>query len=99
MNDSKNLMIGVLTITATILVAAVILSTMGPRNEAMAIGQLDRGGDYIVLTGQFTENNELVYITDAAAQRTNVYSYEPTTRQFALWDSIDLQKVMGSIRR
>ena len=99
MNDSRNLTIATLGITATVLIAAVILTSIGGTNMAVASGQLDRGGDYIVVTGQFTENNEVVYITDAAAQRINVYSYEPTNRQFALWDSIDLQRVLGAIRR
>lgn len=95
MQDSKNLTIGVLSITATILLAAVILSTLITGNEAMAIGQIDRGGDYIVVTGQFTENSELVYVTDAAAKRLNLYMYETTTRQFVLWDSIDLRRAFG----
>ncbi len=96
MNDRRNLTIGVLTITATILFVGVVLSTMGGRNDAMAIGQIDRGGDYIVVTGQFTENQEQVYVTDAAAQRMNIYSYDTRTRQFTLWDTIDLKAVFGS---
>lgn len=96
MNDRQNLTIGVLTITSTILFVGVVLSTLGGRNDAMAIGQIDRGGDYVVVTGQFTENQEQVYVTDAAAQRLNVYSYDPKTRQFTLWDSVDLKAVFGS---
>ena len=95
MNDSRNLAIGVLSITATILLAAVFLTSLITGNEAKAIGQTDRGGDYIVVTGQYTENTELVYVTDAAAQRLNIYNYETTTRQFVIWDSIDLRSVFG----
>ena len=96
MQDNRSLTIGVLTITATILFVGVIFSSVGGRHEAMAIGQLDRGGDYVIVTGQFTENEELVYVTDAAAQRMNAYSYDAKTRQFVLWDSIDLNAVLGS---
>lgn len=95
MNDSRNLAIGVLSITATVLLVAVILSTLITGNEAKAIGQIDRGGDYIVVTGQYTENTELVYVTDAAAQRLNLYCYDTTIRQFVIWDSIDLRTVFG----
>jgi hypothetical protein len=92
MNDKPNLTIGVLSITAVILLAGVLL-TVGHQNSAMAMGQIDRGGDYILVTGQFSDSTELIYVTDAAAQRMNVYSYEQTNRQFMLWDSIDLKQV------
>lgn len=94
MNDNKNLTIGVLTITATILLAALIITTSLPQ-PAMALGQLDRGGDYIMVTSQFTENSEVVFVTDAAAKRMIMYSYEPTTRTLTLWDAIDLGKQLG----
>lgn len=90
MNDKSRITIGVLSITATILLVGVLM-TLGGQGKAMAIGQTDRGGDYILVTGQFNDNNELVYVTDAAAQRMNVYSYEQTNRQFTLWDTIDLR--------
>jgi len=93
--NSQNLTIGVLSITATILLVALLLNTTGGRHDAMAFGQLDRGGDYIILTGQFTENQEVVYVTDAAAQRLNVYSYLPTTRQLVIWDSVNLATMTG----
>lgn len=94
MFQNKNLTIAVLSITAVILLVGSIIS--GGNNSAMAIGQLDRGGDYVLLTGQFSENNELVYITDAAAKRMNVYSYDATTRQLVIWDSVDLNREFQS---
>ncbi len=98
MNDSKNLAIGVLSITAVILLAAVILVTSGSQNPAQAVGMLDRGGDYIMVTAQFSENDEIVYITDAAAQVTNVYNYDTTRRELILWDQMDLKRVLGAAR-
>jgi len=91
MNDQKNMTIGVLAITAVILLTAVVL-TIGGSGKAMAMGQIDRGGDYILVTGQFSDSSELIYITDAAAQRMNIYSYDTTTRQFTLWDTVDLRR-------
>lgn len=96
MRNNQNLAIGVLTVTAVVLFVGTVLSTAGSNNEAMAFGQLDRGGDYILLTGQFTENHEVLYVTDAAARRLNVYSYVASTRQFVLWDSVDLSRMPGS---
>ena len=94
MNDNRNLTIGVLSITAVILFVAVVITTSMPQ-PAMAFGQLDRGGDYIMVTSQFTENSEVVFVTDAAARRMIMYSYEPTTRTLTLWDAIDLGKALG----
>ena len=95
MNDNRNLAIGVLSITATILLAAVILLTAMPTPQALAIGQTDRGGDYIVVTGQFSNSVEMIYVTDAAANRMNAYSYEWNRNQFVLWDSHDLSREFG----
>jgi hypothetical protein len=96
--DDKNLTIGVLSITAVVLLIGVILTAVGGQNQALAIGQSDRGGDYIVVTGQFTQSTELVYVTDAAARRLNLYSYDATRRQLILWDSQDLRRVFGKPR-
>ncbi|MBK8267917.1 MAG: hypothetical protein IPK83_06270 [Planctomycetes bacterium] len=93
MSDNRNFLIGVLSITATILfVGLLVVTSVGP-TPAMAIGQLDRGGDYIMVTGQFTENSELVYVVDAAAKRMIGYSYETTTRDFVLWNATDLARI------
>lgn len=99
MHDSKNLSIGVLSVTAMILLVGVIFATLGGQSPALAIGQTDRGGDYIVVTGQFTQNSELIYVMDAATRQLNVYGYDTTRRQTMFWDSLDLTKVFGAIRK
>ncbi len=99
MRESQNLTIGVLSITGVVLLVAVIFATAGSQNPAMAIGQTDRGGDYIVVTGQFNDNSEVIYITDAAAQRMNMYSYQWNRGQLTLWDSYDLKRAFGERKR
>ncbi len=99
MNNTANLKIGVLSITATILLVGLLLSLSWHDNQAHAIGQIDRGGDYLMMTGQFTENSELIYITDAAALRMNSYSWEPPTNELKFWDSIDLSQFRGGKRQ
>ena len=81
-----------------ILFVGIVFVTMLGQNTALAIGQTDRGGDYIVVTGQFTQNSELVYVTDAAAKRLNSYAYDATQRQVILWDTQDLGKVFASAK-
>jgi hypothetical protein len=96
MNDKQNLTIAVLCITGVVLLVGVILGGNAPSNSAMAIGQLDRGGDYIMVTAQFTQSEEIIYITDAAAQMMNAYSYDATQRQLVLWDQVDLKRVLAA---
>ncbi|MBN2563065.1 MAG: hypothetical protein JXQ75_19240 [Phycisphaerae bacterium] len=99
MEDSKNLSIGILSVTAIALFVGVLLVTTAGQNKALAIGQTDRGGDYIAVTGQFTQNTELVYVMDAATRRLNAYSYDTTRREIVFWDSQDLGRLFGAIRR
>ncbi|MFH1416967.1 MAG: hypothetical protein ABII12_01585 [Planctomycetota bacterium] len=98
MQANQRLTIGVLSVTAMVLLVGIILATTGGQNQALAFGQLDRGGDYVLVTGQFTLNTELVYVTDAAAKKLNVYSYDRTRREIILWDSHDLTKEFGETR-
>lgn len=95
MRDQQTFSIGILCLTATVLLAAVLLQVSSEPPSAMAIGQTDRGGDYILITGQFTQNSEVLYLTDAATRRLNVYSYDPTRRQIILWDTQDLGMIFG----
>ncbi len=95
MQDRDSLTIGVLSITATILLVGIILVTVGGQDRAVAIGQTDRGGDYLVVTGQFTDSSELIYVTDAAARKMNVYSYDWNRGHLILWDSHDLRRALG----
>ncbi len=95
MRDQQTFTIGILCVTATILLAAVLIQIHDGPEPALAIGQTDRGGDYILVTGQFTSNSEVLYITDAAARRLNVYAYDPTRRDIILWDTQDLGMIFG----
>lgn len=99
MRDNQNMTIGILSITATILFVGLVVVLMLGNKPAMAIGETDRGGDYIMVTGQYTPNVELIYVTDAAAKKLNAYSYDTTQRQLVLWDSQDLAKVFAAVRR
>ncbi len=97
MNQRDNLTIGVLSITAVVLLVGVLLAP-GWQAPAYAIGQLDRGGDYIMLTGQFSKSSEMVYLIDAAAQQLNAYSYDWNRGILVIWDSHDLKRAFGQRR-
>ncbi len=99
MKTHHNLTIGILSTTAVVLLMAVAAAFFCGERETLAFGQIDRGGDYIVVTGQFTLNSEVVYVTDAAARRLNMYSYDRTRQELRLWDSMDLPKVFAGAPR
>jgi len=91
MQARQDLAIGVLSITAVVLFVGLVMSTSAGRNEALASGQVDRGGDYILLTSQFTDKDEAVVVVDQAAQKMNLYSFVDSTRTLQLWASYDIK--------
>ena len=97
MKQRDNLTIGVLSITAVVLLVGVLLAP-GWQAPAYAIGQLDRGGDYIMLTGQFSKSSEMVYLIDAAAQKLNAYSYDWNRGILVIWDSHNLKRTFADRR-
>ena len=89
--DNKNLTIGVLSITAVILlVGLIIVHAQMPKAFASAGPGLE-SGDYVLATGQFEPDEDLLYVVDAVAQRLVVYRFDVRSRQsFSPVDSIDL---------
>lgn len=85
--------IGILCVTAVVLLVGLVLATSLGGSRAHAFDVLDRGGDYVMVSGQFATNIEVVYITDIAAQRMQMYSYVLSTRQLMLWDRFELRQL------
>jgi len=75
--DNRTLAIGVLSVTACIFFVGLVLV---PQPPVYAIGQLDRGGDYIMLTQQLSTTTEGVVVIDAAAKQMIVYQYDYNNR-------------------
>jgi hypothetical protein len=81
--DAKAYAIGVLSVTAAILFVGFLLVTAFPR-PALATGQNDRSGDYIMLTQQISNSVESVVVIDAAAKRMCVYGLDTGAKQLKL---------------
>ena len=81
--DSKTFAIGVLSVTAAILLVGFVLVTVFPR-PALATGQNDRSGDYILLTQQISNSVEAVVVIDAASQRMCLYGLDLGAKQLKL---------------
>lgn len=95
--DNRSLAIGVLSITACVLLVGYVLVTLLPV-PSYAIGQNDRAGDYIVATQQLTNTTEGLVVIDSATQRMIVYGYNFTTRQLVPIDFIRLDILPGAKR-
>jgi hypothetical protein len=92
--DNKNFSIGVLSVTATILfVGLVIVHTS--TSPALGYAQNDRGGDYIISTGQLDSAVELVYVLDAGGPSMAVYHYDPSRSVLVLDDAQDLRPLLA----
>lgn len=81
--DGKTFAIGVLAVTASVLLVGFLLIASTPQ-PAYAIGMNDRGGDFIMVTQQISNSVEAVVIIDAAAQRLNMYALDPNNKKLAL---------------
>jgi hypothetical protein len=97
--DTKSFAIGTLSVTAVILLAAlVILGQLPDPQPALGSGVAMAGGDYMILTGYYERNAELVYIIDTATKRLNVYGYDKTRGKgrggLAILQSVDLTKLL-----
>jgi hypothetical protein len=87
---SKDFAIGILSVTAVILFAALlIIFNVAPR-QAMAFGQNERGGDFLISTAQLDETAELLIVVEAAQLKMNVYGFNVPANQIELVQQIDL---------
>ncbi len=92
--DRHGLAIGVLSITATILLVGIAIVAALPK-PALAVGQNDRGGDYIMVTSQFNTGTELLFVVDGATGRMAAYLYDFNFKQIRPWDAVDFATIMG----
>ena len=87
--DGKNMIIAVLGVTAVALFCTLVL--MHSSNNSMAWADtVDRGGDYVLVTGAFSNTDEALYVVDGLNDRLNVYQYDNNRNSILLFDQKDL---------
>ena len=97
--DSKNMIIAVLSVTAVVLLCTLALvhtQWQQSRPSLAWADTVDRGGDYILSTGAFSEQDEALYALDGAGDRLNVYQYDQNRKRILLYDRVDLTKYFVS---
>jgi hypothetical protein len=82
--NSKDYAIGVLTVTAVILLTGlIVVHAVAPR-EAKAFAQNAEAGDYLVTTAQYTQYIELLMVFDTSQMKMNAYVFNIQTGQIEL---------------
>ena len=74
--NNKDFMIGVLTVTATVLLTAVLLLSVLAPKTAQAYAQHDEGNGYTMFTVQVSDATELLTIINHPAGLMNIYRYD-----------------------
>jgi len=96
MKDRENLALTLLTVSAAILATLlVLLHTATP--TALADTPV-RGGDYIMITGAYDAETDLLYVIDVAAQRLNVYALRAMDNNLQLKDQFNLAAAFSANR-
>ena len=97
--DSKMFAIGVLSVTACVLFVGLILVTVTP-TPALGTGQIDRSGDYIMLTQQLSNSQEGVIIIDAASKQMSMYVLDVNQKKLRIFErNIPLDRLPGAAGR
>jgi len=95
--DGRSLAIGVLSVTACVLLVGYLLLASLP--PAYGIGQVDRGGDYIVLTQQLSNSQEGVLVIDAVSQRMSLYALDANRKEIRLLQgNVPLDRLPNAVR-
>ena len=96
--NSKDFTIGVLSVTAVVLLVGFLVLQAIPPQPALASGQSGTVGDYVVTTAFVDDQSEVIGILDTAAQRVNFYQLESNANRIVLLYSQDIRLQAGAPR-
>ena len=88
--DGQTFGIGVLSVTACVLLVGLLLVSMQAPTPAYGIGTSDRGGDYIMITQQVSNTTEGVVVIDAAAKQLIVYAFDYNSKSLEILEQVSL---------
>ena len=97
--DNRNMIIAVLSVTAVVLLCTLALVHTQWQQLQPSVAwadTVDRGGDYILTTGAFSEQDEALYALDGARDRLNVYQYDHNQKRILLYNSVNLAQYFVS---
>lgn len=89
--SAKDFTIGVLSVTAVVLLVGLILVNHVAPRPVCASGQGGVTGDYVVTTARLDNTTEVLFITDTIAQEMNMYGFIPGRGVIELVQKFDLR--------
>lgn len=93
--NPRHLTISTLSITAVILLVAVVLVNVMVPSQAVASGQGGQAASqYVVTTGRLDPERELLYIFNTQANITLVYGFNTNVGALELIQSIDMRPLL-----
>lgn len=96
---TRDFAIGVLGITAVILLAALLaVSAFLPR-QAMAIAQMAGVGDFLVTTSRLDETAEILVILHTQRHLMNTYGFNVHTGRIEMVQQTDLERLTRNYER
>lgn len=95
MNDSQNITISLLVISAVILTALLVGTYLNTQQTAYGDTPA-RAGRYIAVTGALNTSRDLLYLTDLVADQLNVYTIDINTSSIKIVQRIDLKRIFAS---
>ncbi|HOW69661.1 MAG TPA: hypothetical protein PKY77_03590 [Phycisphaerae bacterium] len=96
---TKDFAIGVLSITAVILLTAILLlNTFQPRT-AMAFAQTDRTPGYTMSSAQLDGTTELLLVVSERGQKMNVYAFNKVMGRIDMIQGIDLERTTEAVQK
>ena len=90
MNDTKNITIALLCVSAAILLTLAIIVNTDERAEAKGVSAT--AGEYVMFTGQVTGSTDMLYVVDLTKKRMNAYHFDPMQNVISMKDQVDLGK-------
>lgn len=88
--DGRDLAIGVLSVTATILLAAVVMAQAFRPQQASASGQSGRAGRYVVASAMLDATADLLIVFDTQTELVNVYNFNLLAGQTEFVQQLDM---------
>jgi len=92
MTNAQNVTIALLLATAGILGALLVGTYVGTSERALA-DTPDRGGDYIIVTGEWSGTLDIVYVIDIGTDRMVAYWINQNSGAVEIIDTMDLRRV------
>ena len=90
--NSQTFAIGVLSTTAAIFLAALLIISSRPE-PAFASGMTTQGGNYGLTVGRGPIDEEIVYVIDAATERIVAYRFDQTQKLIQVVQGFELRNL------